>query len=148
MRIPSSHHDAAGRTDATMTPMIDVVFLLLIFFICTASFQLSEYLLPSSVRVEPGAGTVEVEVRPEMEDLQEVVIEVDYRGGAPTWVVNDQPVASLARLRQMLVAVAEVDRAVPVILDVTEVVPLGDVIDVYDVARLTGFDQIQFAAAV
>lgn len=147
MRVPSSHHDLAGRTDATMTPMIDVVFLLLIFFICTASFQISEQLLPSSVKMEEGAGITEVEVTPEMEDLQEVVIEVGWSGSSPTWIVNEQPVASFGSLRDVLRGVAAVDLDVPVILDVAEAVPLGHVVDVYDAARVSGFEQIQFAAA-
>ena len=32
-----------------MTPMIDVIFLLLVFFLATSSFQVVEKLLPSSV---------------------------------------------------------------------------------------------------
>mgnify|MGYP001380259885 CR=1 FL=1 len=40
-----------------LTPMIDVVFLLLIFFICTASFQIVEQTLPSGVQLELPAGT-------------------------------------------------------------------------------------------
>ena len=33
--------------DKAMTPMIDVVFLLLVFFVWTASFQIIEHVLPS-----------------------------------------------------------------------------------------------------
>ncbi len=147
MRIPSYHNETAGRTDATMTPMIDVVFLLLIFFICTASFQISEQLLPSSVKMEEGAGIAEAEIPPELEDLQEVIVEIGWTGNAPTWIVNEQPVDSLGRLRAVLASVADVDLAVPVILDVDDAVPLGHVVDAYDAARMTGFEQVQFAAA-
>jgi len=147
MRIPAFDNESAERTDATMTPMIDVVFLLLIFFICTASFQITEELLPSSVKLEEGAGAEPVEVPEQMQDLQEVVIEVGWTGSTPTWTVNEQPVDTFASLRQVLRNVAEVDLDVPVILDVADPVPLGDVVDVYDAARITGFDQIQFAAS-
>ena len=37
-----------------MTPMIDVIFLLLIFFVCTASFQAPEQILPTNLRL-PGS---------------------------------------------------------------------------------------------
>jgi biopolymer transport protein ExbD len=43
--------------------------------------------------------------------------------------------------------VAQIDASLPVILDVDGQVPLGDMIDVYDLSRLVGFDRIQFAAA-
>ena len=44
--------------------------------------------------------------------------------------------ASLAELRQMLASIARIKRDAPVILDPASDVPLGDVIDVFDlVAR-------------
>ena len=44
-RSPFARRDSL---EIKMTPMIDVVFLLLIFFVWTASFQVVEYLLPRS----------------------------------------------------------------------------------------------------
>ncbi|MEA1952290.1 MAG: biopolymer transporter ExbD, partial [Planctomycetota bacterium] len=46
MRRPSYHREGRERLDVKMTPMIDVIFLLLIFFVCTASFQMLEEVLP------------------------------------------------------------------------------------------------------
>ena len=48
--MKTNYSNPRGRTslDNMMTPMIDVVFLLLIFFLTTASFQRLEKLLPSS----------------------------------------------------------------------------------------------------
>ena len=34
-------------TELSMTPMIDVVFLLMVFFVCTASFKAAELVLPT-----------------------------------------------------------------------------------------------------
>ena len=45
MKIPRSHHE---QNDVAMTPMIDVVFLLMIFFVCTASFEIVEEILKRS----------------------------------------------------------------------------------------------------
>jgi biopolymer transport protein ExbD len=67
-------------------------------------------------------------------------------GRGPAWQVNQTPIASLAELRQTLAAIARIKRDVPVILDPSGDVPLGDVIDVFDLARLVGFEKIQFAA--
>ena len=148
MRIPSHHFDSAGRRDATMTPMIDVVFLLLIFFICTASFQIAEQNLPSAVRIESAAGTNVVEVEPEQEDLPPLVLKIYWRNNAPDWELNGQRCATWSVVRQRLSAAATVDTNVPVILDVAAEVPLEHVIRAYDLSRATGFELVQFAASV
>ena len=144
MRIPQSHIDRHG-IDVKMTPMIDVVFLLLIFFVCTASFQIPEEILPAGLVALSGSSVdVEIELEP---DLEQVIVKIGYQEGRVTWLVNERPYESLAQVRSVLAAVAEIDASVPVILDVEGTVPLGNVIDVYDVCRLVGLDQIQFAAS-
>ena len=54
MRRPSVFHRDQGALEIKMTPMIDVVFLLLVFFVWTASFHAVEYLLPSSLSQQLG----------------------------------------------------------------------------------------------
>ncbi len=127
-----------------MTPMIDVVFQLMIFFICTASFQAAEEFLPSNLAIASGTSTPSpIEVQPE---LERIVVRATYVDGKTNWVVNDRSCATSAEVRQVLRAVAEIDRTLPVVLDVADAVPLGDMIDVYDLSRLAGFEKIQFAA--
>jgi biopolymer transport protein ExbD len=143
MRVPS-HHDDRRQTDIAMTPMIDVVFQLMIFFICTASFQLTEELLPTSLAITGGtAAAAAIEIEP---DLERIIVRGNSTGSGTTWTVNDRPCPSLSEVEQTLRAVAEIDAALPVILDVAGDVPLGDMIDVYDLSRLAGFAKIQFAA--
>jgi biopolymer transport protein ExbD len=143
MRVPS-HHDDHRQADVAMTPMIDVVFQLMIFFICTASFQLAEELLPTSVAVAGGTSTpAPIELEP---DLERIVVSATRADGSTRWVVNERPCDSPDEVRQVLRAAAEIDRALPVILDVAGEVPLGDMIDVYDLCRLEKFERIQFAA--
>ncbi len=127
-----------------MTPMIDVVFQLMIFFICTASFQAAEEFLPSNLAIASGTSTPSpIEIEPE---LERIVVRATYADGKTTWVVNDRPCATSAEVRQVLRAVAEIDPTLPVVLDVAGAVPLGDMIDAYDLCRLEGFEKIQFAA--
>jgi len=143
MRVPT-HHDDRRQTDIAMTPMIDVVFLLMIFFICTASFQLAEELLPTSLAVASGTSTpAPIELEP---DLERIVVRAGRSNGQTQWVVNERPCDTLLEVRQVLHTAAEIDRSLPVILDVSGDVPLGDMIDVYDLCRLEGFENIQFAA--
>jgi biopolymer transport protein ExbD len=142
MRVPT-HHDDRRQTDIAMTPMIDVVFLLLIFFICTASFQLSEELLPTNLAAAGGknlAAALEMEA-----DSERLIVRGESIDGGTTWTVNDRPCPSLVEVEQMLRSAAEIDRALPVTLDVGGEVPLGDMIDVYDLCRLVRFERIEFA---
>ena len=130
--------------DVAMTPMIDVVFMLLIFFVWTASFQVAELILPSSlVSEQTEQGNTELD--PEFEDLERVVVRLGWSGDAPTWTVNDVAVADFASMRQRLIAVARVKSTLPVLVDPDGTVPLGHVIDVYDAARESGFKNVQFA---
>jgi len=129
-----------------MTPMIDVVFLLLIFFICTASFQIAENVLPSNLLLA-GSTVSDLDVEPDLQ-LERVVVKLRMTDGKLGWIVNDRPYAMLADVQAVLRAVAELDPSLPVILDVEGSVPLGDVIDVFDISRRAGFEKIQFAASV
>jgi len=141
MRLPSHH----GRTDTdvAMTPMIDVVFQLLIFFVCTASFQAMEEVLPMGLAPAADTGTTaSVETDPEVERL---VVTAMRAGGETQWVVNERASRSLADVRTALEEVAQSDRLRPVTLDVAGKVPLGDMIDVYDLCRLVGLEKIDFA---
>ena len=68
-----------------MTPMVDVTFLLLIFFMVTAAFALQKSMpMPKQQSDEASASTIEQE-----EELQVVDLEVDERGMfmvfAPDW---------------------------------------------------------------
>jgi biopolymer transport protein ExbD len=125
-----------------MTPMIDVVFLLLIFFLWTSSFQAIETLLPSQLTIGGAAGP---RVELQQEDFERIVVRIASRDGAAQWQINQQPVASLVELRQRLAQLASIKADLPVVVDPLAEVPFGDVIDVYDVALGVGLSNIQFA---
>jgi biopolymer transport protein ExbD len=131
-----------------MTPMIDVVFLLLIFFLWSVGSYVTEYVLPSQVSAATGAGEqATLDEPPPEADFDEIVIRIVWTGQAPAWTVNEAPVESLAQLRAHLANIARIKRDAPVILDADPQVPLGHVIDVYDAARLEEFEKVQFAAS-
>ena len=144
MRRPSYVFQRASTLGVVMTPMIDVVFLLLVFFVWTASFQVVEYSLPSSLFAASGTGS-EVEVDPELEDLDRVVIRIAWQDARPVWMINERSVASLSDVRNTLSGIAAIQSDVPIVLDASPNVPLGHVIDVYDIARLESFSKVQFA---
>ena len=145
MRVPSAYIAATHRPDVAMTPMIDVVFLLLIFFLWTASFQIVELILPSRMSAQMGSDPVEQVDPPPEQDFDNIVVRIGYDGSAPTWSINRESIGSLGDVKAHLTAVASVKQDAPVILDPDSIVPLGHVIDVYDVAKIVGFQKVSFA---
>ena len=147
MKRPPYHGTPRDSLEVKMTPMIDVVFLLLVFFVWTSSFQRPEQLLATTL-ASVGSSESSLDVEPPPPDLDRIIIEVDWQQDRPAWTIYDRPLASLTEVSAVLRAAAEVDNGLPVILVVDGGVPMGDVIDVYDMSRAAGFVKIQFAANV
>ena len=60
VEVPTQHRRDGDLNGGAMTPMIDVVFLLLVFFVCASIGQAPEVLLPAELSV----GSTEVNVPP------------------------------------------------------------------------------------
>jgi biopolymer transport protein ExbD len=127
--------------------MIDVVFLLLVFFLCTSTFETPEEDLAASLLAptnQPGAVVAET-APPELED---VILAGRYVEGQTLWTVNDGVEAEAGpRLVALLTQLASIDRALPVTIDSSGDVPLGDVVAAYDAARAAGFAHVQMIAS-
>ena len=148
MRIPSPYGDRRGELELAMTPMIDVIFLLLVFFVWTASFQVVEHVLPS--RLSATSGTLPADASdppPPEDDFEDVVVRIVWTGDQVAWRINDTRLTSLADVEQRLAVIARIKPDAPVILHPDAPVPLGNVINVYDRARRVGFQKVQFATS-
>ena len=143
MKVPLSEARFSERADAAMTPMIDVVFLLLIFFLWTASFQAAEALLPSQLAEVAARGTGDDDLLVE-EDFEQIVIRVQSQGKAISWQINQQPVETLREVSERLKLLASIRSDLPVVIDPALDVEFGHVIDAYDAARQVGMANIQF----
>lgn len=142
---PLLHRGDAVDLDTAMTPMIDVVFLLLVFFVWTASFQTIEYILPSNMSAQLGSEAIENLDPPPVKDFQDVVVRIGWDGVSPNWLINEQSFASLESVGQQLKTIAQIQADVPVILHPQPAVPVGHVIEIYDRAKIAGFEKISFA---
>ena len=100
MRLPN-HRENRRPLEVSLTPMIDVVFLLLIFFVWTSTFAIPEQLLPTSLLTTSGTSE-NIELPPEIQDLELVVIRLYFEQGQPGWVVNDLPANDLNQVRDKL----------------------------------------------
>ena len=147
MRRPSVYTDRRGPLDVKMTPMIDVVFLLLIFFIWTSSFNVEEFALQSNVTdATASAGDEPPDRPPEEIDFHDVVVRIVWVDGQPGWRLNDESIPALGELRSRLTAIFQANEAAPVIIHPDPDTPLNHVIAVYDISRLIGFEKVNLAA--
>ena len=147
MRLPSSNSRQGRELEIKLTPMIDVVFLLLVFFIWNARLQKYAYVLPSQLSTAMGNQDAQPVEPPPESDFDDVVVRIRWLNDQPAWSINETPVSNLDQLQEKLKVIQEIKRDAPVILHPDKQVPLGHVIDVYDRSRSAGFDRIQFAAS-
>lgn len=143
MRIPSFVRESPLTPQASMTPMIDVVFQLLVYFLCTAGFSPKEYELP--VNLPPTGASQTLQQPPELLELEMIQIVLRRTDDRLRIELNGEPVASLDILVDRLKAISAVARP-PVILDIGPTVRMKDVVTVYDACLANGFSDIRFAA--
>ncbi|MEX0728289.1 MAG: biopolymer transporter ExbD [Planctomycetaceae bacterium] len=142
MRIPS-YVRQGNREQPAMTSMIDVVFLLLIFFICASVGMTQEDLLSTVLSGGDTASSTEI-----VEDkvLDDVWVKISVNdAGASVMELNDREYAEFDELRETLLQLAEAAPEIPVILDIAPDVPMGEVIRLYDTCQEAKFESIQFA---
>jgi biopolymer transport protein ExbD len=147
MKVPSFEHDRETKFDQAMTPMIVVVFLLLIFFVCASVGRMAESLM--SVDLSSGS-IASTDVKP-IETKPAWVTEVwlklnwDETSGRTLVEMNGREFDQFEPLEADLRKLAELSSDSPIILDIDGRVPAGDVIRVDDACRAAGFQSINYA---
>ena len=137
------------KIDLNMTSMIDVIFLLLIFFIFTTNFDAVEKLLPANLGFQGTILQNDIIVTQEERDLGEIYIRIlmDEKGENFSWRINQRSCNSLDQVGHVLRQLANALPEVPVIIDPDRKVPIENVLDIYDICRKNGLVKIQFAVA-
>lgn len=150
MRIPAQSHRRRSLDSETMTPMIDVVFLLLVFFVCASVGQRPDQLLPAILGQGNTDSKLATQQQPDQSpwDHQQVRIQLlpdpdDALSAAIQ--LNEQPVGSDNDLEQRLKRLAEIDPDSIIILDVSDQVHVQNFIRIYDLCQLLKFNNISFA---
>lgn len=126
-----------------MTSMIDVIFLLLIFFVCTANLNAVEEILPTQFSFS-GANVSLIEPDPNFIDLKYARIRISYEKRVPHWQVEGQSCRTVQDVQDLLARIARTKPDLPVIIACDPVVPWGNVIDTYDICRSVGLQKIQY----
>ena len=150
MRIPSHNQRRTTLDNESMTPMIDVVFLLLVFFVCASIGQKPESLLPAAL----SSGATESEMQlpppdPNEFQPQEVRIRLanDAGTGRPLIQLNEQPVTDAAELTGRLKRLAELDPRSRIILFIDDNASNQQFIGIYDLCQVLAFESISFAVS-
>ena len=129
-----------------MTPMIDVVFNLLIFFVVTATGAPPEKLLPADL---PANGAIASQVVPDEQKplVTDVWLKLSLAGEAQALQVdmNGTVYQDLDQLKANLRALAEIGPENPVILDIAPTVQMEQLVDVWDTCIAAGFQSVSFA---
>ncbi len=144
MRIPSHRDRDDARESSSMTPMIDVVFLLLIFFVCAAAGQVREAILPTDL----AAGALDSLVPIKPEDDPRLLHWLYLRrtdDDRTVFEIDNARFDDFESLHAVLSGLAELAPDDPIILDIAPAVPVGDMIRVYDTCGRAGFQSINFA---
>jgi len=141
MKTSYGNESSRPSVDSMMTPMIDVVFLLLIFFLTTSSFQKLEKQLPSASATSPEtakSGSTNQSSTAEPTDLSDLVIKISQRAGKPRYFLQNEDIDSLEQIASRLNSILKVRNDVPIIIDPEDSVPAGEAIRVYDLVRANG----------
>ena len=141
----SKARNSENEIDSTMTPMIDVVFLLLVFFVWTASFRVVELVLPSQLSAESGDQSTEITQPLPEQDFDKIIVHVGWDGRQVSWRMNDVEFADIDSINRNLQSIYEVNPNAPVVVHPDRLAPLGFVIEAYDVATDSGFAKVSLA---
>lgn len=141
MKVPGQHR-RSDPSENMMTSMIDVVFLLLIFFVCAAAGRSSEALLRTPLS---GSG-IESELNTENETApDEVWIKLQHDDAAQlVCELNGTSYPQTEKLKATLRSLAKLSSDSPIILDIDPNVFAGDMVQVYDICKAAGFTSILF----
>ncbi len=123
--------------DITLTPLIDVVFLLLIFFMVSTTFSQQ-----SEIEIElPEASTEETKERPDI-----IEIGIDVRG---TYFVNGRQLVNtqIDTLKRAIREAAGTRKSPPLVINADANTPHQAVVTAMDAARQLGFTHLSFATS-
>ena len=133
--------------EISMTPMIDVIFLLLVFFVATSSFQVIEQLLPSGVSEvqSPSGGKELPPPEPTDDAIEQVIVKLIQRPDTVDAILNGTQLGAMSELRDKLMVIGQVRASVPVVIHPELDVKAEDVVRAYDWARQAGLTRVYLA---
>lgn len=129
------HSQGVEEPDVNLTPLIDVVFLLLIFFMVSTTFNKESEL---SIELPDASGEVS-----ERQKLQ-VEVSIDADGN---YAINNERIinSQISTLKAAIAKVAGDKRDIPLIISADGRASHQSVVAAMDAARQLGFSRLTFA---
>ncbi len=139
MKLARRHHGLTGMTRGMlpMTPMIDVVFLLLIFFIVTVSASTPESDLASTLKPQS-------ENQGAAADFQPQIISVVREGDMVFYRLGSHQLSSRNELARLL---QELPKASGIVVKVSNSVPVEAAVGVLQTCKDAGFTKVSYVPA-
>ncbi|KAA5541001.1 biopolymer transporter ExbD [Roseiconus nitratireducens] len=138
---PVLQRSKRDEEELDMTPMVDVTFLLLIFFMVTAAFSLQKSIEMPRQQTDAPSTTV---VEEEEEDLEMVEVQVDEFGSflvlAPDW---EQETPGKQNLITALKRAIEGSSGMRLVIKVHEQCKLQYLVDAMDAGTIAGYAETQ-----
>lgn len=129
-----------------MTPMIDVVFLLLVFFVWTSSFEEPEFDLPGEIAALPASGSAENTSEPvPVEAFDEIIVTITRRDPHIMVEMSGREFDDLDEFSSAIREILDLGVQPPIIIDPEGTVTMEWAIKVYDAARAAGADRVLYA---
>ncbi len=150
-KAPAGKPKGSANLQPPMTPMIDVTFQLLLFFLLTCEFRESEGAIPGTLPridnglvvrppVPPQSDPIEIRLRPSA-DRQSASYQLT---GVATVITSVRELGDLLRVRQEQLGSGEV----PVVIYPNPDVPWGFVVEAFNQAKRARFSKIGFAQGI
>ncbi len=146
MRVPTARNGPVCDFDRTVTPMVDVVFQLLVFFVLASGGRVAEQSL-STVLSAGNVSAAETAASSKRAVDHWIHLSRDAAKRQTLIALGGRKYDDFKALPEALKELATASGESRVILDVGGDVPLGDVIFAYDACRAARFHSINFAAS-
>ena len=129
------HQQRVEEPDLNLTPLIDVVFLLLIFFMVSTTFEKESEL---SIELPSAEGEVT-----QKEPLQ-IEVSIDSKGN---YAINNERIinSQLSTIKTAIIKIAGDKRDIPLIISADGTASHQSVVTAMDAARQLGFKHLTFA---
>lgn len=151
MKTPTRVENHRAHDDLAMTSMIDVVFLLLIFFVWTSSFDLPETNLPGSIAMTPDPVESPTAANPDREPIAdeikptEIVVRILHQPDGKSFQIGAVELVDLSSVRKKLSTIARLPINTLVVIDPDPAVSVADTIEIFDLARGMNFSKVLLA---
>lgn len=153
--MKSPHRRDVSQDEPGMTSMIDVVFLLLVFFVWTSSFDEPEKDIASLIAIseqalEAVAGQ-DAAAKPTFDPAdqeprsEEIVVRIIADSGGLRYQIGSVDAAAASDAFSKLQKIAALQANTVLIVDPDDDIDFADCIDVYDYALRLGFTRVLFA---